>query len=47
MYTLECPACGSDAHFDILDEKGAHYVCPQCDHEWYDDSVVLDEDEDE
>jgi predicted RNA-binding Zn-ribbon protein involved in translation (DUF1610 family) len=40
METLECLRCGSDAHFDIVDENGAHYTCPNCDHEWCDDSIL-------
>jgi transposase-like protein len=47
METVECPQCGSDAHFDILDEKSAHYVCPNCDYEWCDDSIKAAEEEED
>ena len=40
MNTISCPTCGlENAYFEILDENGAHYTCPDCDYEWCDPSV--------
>lgn len=42
-----CPNCGMEnAYFEILDEKGVHYVCPDCDHEWCDTSITTSEETD-
>ena len=35
-----------NAYFEILDEKGVHYVCPDCDHEWHDTSITTSEETD-
>ncbi len=43
--TIECPQCGKDMHFDILDEDGAHYECPNCDYELCDTSVTAEEED--
>ncbi len=29
-----------NAYFEILDEKGAHHVCPDCGREWCDTSIT-------
>lgn len=49
---LTCPNCGMEnAYFDIIDGKGSHYICPDCDNEWTDSSDKLEDveedDEDE
>ena len=39
------PKCGlENAYFEFMDEKGAHYICPDCEYEWCDNSVKIDED---
>jgi transposase-like protein len=41
--TVVCPACGNEnAFFSVLDENGAHYECPDCDNEWCDSSVQME-----
>lgn len=48
MDTFTCPQCGHEnAFFTIMDERGAHYECPDCDYEWCDTSVQIEEDENE
>jgi transposase-like protein len=43
-----CPQCGlENAHFDIMDEEGAHYTCPDCDHEWVDEDVEIEKTDEE
>lgn len=49
---VTCPSCGMEnAYFEVLDEKGVHYSCPDCDYEWADKSSVsgddLEEDDDD
>ena len=44
----ECPNCGlENAYFEVMDMKGAHYVCPDCEFEWVDESITAEEDDDE
>lgn len=32
-----CPNCGlENACYELTDEDGSHYSCPDCDHEWVD-----------
>lgn len=41
-----CPNCQMEnAYHTIIDKDGAHYECPDCDHEWVDDSFQIDEEE--
>lgn len=43
---VTCPNCQMEsAYFVIIDEDGAHYECPDCDHEWIDDSEQIDDSE--
>jgi len=37
--TEECPTGHENAYFEILDENGAHYICPDCGYEWCDTSI--------
>ena len=47
MDTVTCPNCGyEDAFFSIIDEQGAHYECRNCDHEWIDKSIKIENDPD-
>ncbi len=37
-----CPQCSHEnAYFDFIDERGSHYICPDCDPEytWIDSSI--------
>jgi hypothetical protein len=46
--TNTCPVCEMEnAYFDIMDNNGAHYVCPDCGHEWCDSSLQIEDDEDD
>jgi len=38
---INCPNCGSDNAF----HNGVCYECPECDHEWSDESESDDESE--
>lgn len=43
---ITCPNCHlEDAYLDIVDEGGAHYICPNCDHNWVDPEHAVDESE--
>lgn len=53
---VTCHFCEMEnAYLDIVDEKGSHYICPDCEHEWCDNSnkaeageeLFDDEDDDE
>lgn len=45
---FQCPDCGlENAYFVLVDEEGSHYECPDCDYEWCDTSIGLEEEEDE
>ncbi len=46
---VTCPQCGLDnAYFELIDEEGSHYSCPDCDYEWTDgDDSIEDSDEEE
>jgi rubredoxin len=44
MESIKCPKCRFNAAaFERIDERGAHYTCPNCDHHWNDPSVKLRE----
>ena len=45
--TMECPECGGEMHFDIVDETGAHYECSNCDYEWCDTSTKIEGENDD
>lgn len=48
MDTVECPRCGNDnAFLRIVDKRGVHYECPDCDNEWCDTSFQIEEEEDD
>jgi len=36
-----------NAYLKIVDAKGSHYTCPDCDYEWCDPSVRANEDDEE
>lgn len=44
MDTITCPKCGQEnAFFSIMDDRGANYECPDCDYEWCDTSVQIED----
>jgi hypothetical protein len=44
MYTIKCPKCRFNAAaFEKIDAKGAHYICPNCEHSWSDPTVKVKE----
>jgi transposase-like protein len=46
MEDISCPKCNKDnVNFEIMDELGSHYSCPDCDHYWFDPSSMLEEKE--
>lgn len=36
---MECPECGGEMYFDIVDETGSHYECTNCGFEWCDTTI--------
>jgi len=42
---VTCPSClRENAYLEIVDVKGSHYTCPDCDYEWVDTSIKAEDD---
>jgi len=48
LMNITCPSCEMEnAYLEIVDESGAHYICPDCDFEWCDSDNSAEEEVEE